>query len=64
MRDLFSNQHRALYQFGGFHELSQITEDEWHEGLGERFAQDECTFDEEALSASSPRARDTRGRRC
>ena len=49
MRDLFSNQHRALYQFGGFHELSQITEDEWHEGLGERFAQDECTFDEEAL---------------
>ncbi len=49
MRDLFSNQHRALYQFGGFHELSQITEDEWHEGLGERFAQDECTVDDEAL---------------
>ena len=49
MRDLFGNQHRALYQFGGFHELSQITEDEWHEGLGERFAQDECTVDDEAL---------------
>jgi hypothetical protein len=49
MRDLFSNQHRALYQFGGFHELSRITEDEWRAGLGERFAQDECTVDEEAL---------------
>ena len=49
MRDLFSNQHRALYQFGGFHELSRITEDEWRAGLGERFAQDDCTVDEEAL---------------
>lgn len=49
MRDLFSNQHRALYQFGGFHELSRITEDEWRVGLGERFAQDDCTVDEEAL---------------
>jgi AAA+ ATPase superfamily predicted ATPase len=49
MRDLFSNQHRAFYQFGGFHELSRITEDEWRAGLGERFAQDECTVDEEAL---------------
>jgi len=49
MRDLFSNQHRALYQFGGFHELSRITEDEWRTGLGERFAQDRCTVDEEAL---------------
>jgi hypothetical protein len=49
MRDLFSNQHRALYQFGGFHELSPITEDEWRIGLGERFARDDCTVDEEAL---------------
>ena len=49
MRDLFSNQHRALYQFGGFHELSRITEDEWRTGLGERFARDGCTVDEEAL---------------
>ena len=49
MRDLFSNQHRALYQFGGFHELSRITEDEWRTGLGERFAQDDCAVDEEAL---------------
>jgi hypothetical protein len=49
MRDLFSNQHRAFYQFGGFHELSLITEDEWRIGLGERFAQDGCAVDEEAL---------------
>ncbi len=49
MRDLFSNQRRALYQFGGFHELSRITEDEWSAGLGERFAQDGCTVNEEAL---------------
>jgi len=49
MRDLFSNQHRALYQFGGFHELSRITEDEWRTGLGERFAQDGCTVDDEAM---------------
>jgi hypothetical protein len=49
MRDLFSNQRRALYQFGGFHELSRITDDEWRAGLGGRFAQDGCTVDEEAL---------------
>src|SRR5579884_2118724 len=49
MRDLFSNQRRALYQFGGFHELSPITADEWHAGLRERFEQDGCTIDEEAL---------------
>jgi len=49
MRDLFGNSHRALYQFGGFHELSRITEDEWRTGLGARFAQDGCTVDEEAL---------------
>jgi hypothetical protein len=49
IRDLFSNQHRALYQFGGFHELSPITDEEWRGGLGERFARDGCTVDEEAL---------------
>lgn len=49
MRDLFSNQRRALYQFGGFHELSPITDDEWHDGLRERFTQDGCTTDDEAL---------------
>jgi hypothetical protein len=49
MRDMFSNERRALYQFGGFHELSPITEDEWRQGLRERFAEDDCTVDEEAL---------------
>jgi hypothetical protein len=49
MRDLFSNQRRALYQFGGFHELSPITDDEWHNGLRERFERDGCTTDDEAL---------------
>jgi hypothetical protein len=49
MRDMFSNERRALYQFGGFHELSAISEDEWRQGLRARFEQDDCTVDEEAL---------------
>ncbi|HET9162489.1 MAG TPA: ATP-binding protein [Solirubrobacterales bacterium] len=49
MRDMFSNERRALYQFGGFHELSPISEEEWHRGLRERFEEDECRIDEEAL---------------
>lgn len=49
MRDLFSNQQRALYQFGGFHELSPISEQEWHEGLNARFEEDGCTVDPEAI---------------
>jgi hypothetical protein len=49
MRDMFGNERRALYQFGGFHELSPISEEEWREGLRNRFEQDDCTVDEEAL---------------
>ena len=49
MRDMFSNERRALYQFGGFHELSLISEEEWCRGLRERFEEDECIVDEEAL---------------
>jgi AAA+ ATPase superfamily predicted ATPase len=49
MHDLFSNERRALYQFGGFHELSPITEEEWRQGLRGRFEQDDCTVDDEAL---------------
>jgi len=49
MRDLFSNERRALYQFGGFHELSPITAEEWRQGLLTRFKQDDCAADEEAL---------------
>jgi len=49
MRDMFSNERRALYQFGGFHELSSISEEEWRQGLRVRFEEDDCTVDEEAL---------------
>lgn len=49
MRDMFGNERRALYQFGGFHELSPIREEEWREGLRDRFEQDDCMVDEEAL---------------
>lgn len=49
MRDMFSNERRALYQFGGFHELSPISVEEWRQGLRERFEQDDCVVDEEAL---------------
>ncbi len=49
MRDMFGNERRALYQFGGFHELSPITEEEWRQGLRERFEEDDCAVDEEAL---------------
>ncbi len=49
MREMFGNQHRALYQFGGFHELSPISDQEWHAGLRERFAADGCEVDPEAL---------------
>lgn len=50
MRDMFSNERRALYQFGGFHELTPISADEWHQGLRERFSQDDCAVDDEALT--------------
>jgi type II secretory pathway predicted ATPase ExeA len=49
MRDMFSNERRALYQFGGFHELSPIADDEWREGLRDRFERDDCIVDAEAL---------------
>jgi hypothetical protein len=50
MRDMFSSERRALYQFGGFHELAPIAEEEWREGLRARFALDGCTVDDEALA--------------
>ncbi len=49
MREMFTSENRALYQFGGFHELSPITDVEWREGLRERFKQDDCSIDDEAL---------------
>jgi hypothetical protein len=49
MRDLFSNRRRALYGFGGFYDLSPISEAEWHAGLAGRFQADEITADDDAL---------------
>ena len=49
MRDLFTNRQRALYGFGGFHDLSPITTQEWHDGLSARFAEDRVQADPDAL---------------
>ncbi len=49
MRDLFTPSHRALHQFGGFHDLRPIDRDAWIEGLGERFRADDCSIAEGAL---------------
>ena len=50
MRDLFTPSHRALHQFGGFHDLRPIDREAWMAGLIERFAADDCTFAQGALS--------------
>jgi hypothetical protein len=50
MRDLFTPSHRALHQFGGFHDLRPIDRDAWTAGLAERFAADGCSFEDGALS--------------
>ena len=49
MRDLFTNRQRAFYGFGGFMELTPILVDEWRAGLTERFAEDGCQVEREAL---------------
>jgi hypothetical protein len=49
MRDLFTNRQRALYGFGGFHDLTPITKREWQEGLAARFAEDHARVDPDAL---------------
>jgi hypothetical protein len=49
MRDLFTPAQRALYQFGGFHDLRPIDTDAWRIGLSERFAADGCDVDPTAL---------------
>lgn len=49
MRDLFTNRRRALYGFGGFHELSPITPGEWQHGLEKRFAKDDVHAYADAL---------------
>lgn len=50
MRDLFTPSHRALHQFGGFHDLRPIDSDAWTAGLAERFAADDCAVEEATLS--------------
>lgn len=50
MRDLFTASHRALHQFGGFYELRPIDSDAWAQGLGERFAADDCEVRPSALA--------------
>jgi hypothetical protein len=50
MRELFTPSHTALHQFGGFHALRPIDEDAWVDGLGERFASDDCTVERAALA--------------
>jgi hypothetical protein len=49
MHDLFTPTHRALHQFGGFHDLRPIDREAWLEGLARRFAADDCVIGVEAL---------------
>lgn len=49
MRDLFTNRRRALYGFGGFHDLTPITTGEWSAGLAARFTEDAVRTHPEAL---------------
>jgi uncharacterized protein len=49
MRDLFTPAHRALHQFGGFHDLRPIDADAWRAGLSERFVADGCEVEPGAL---------------
>jgi hypothetical protein len=50
MRDLFVPRQRALSQFGSFYDLRPIEPEDWARGLQERFAADNCTIDEHALT--------------
>jgi hypothetical protein len=50
MRDLFAPGRRAFSGFGSFYSLRPIEPEEWHAGLGERFAEDGCTVTDAALA--------------
>ncbi len=39
MRDLFDEEKRAFYKFGGWRELQPIAQEEWLKGLSDRFAE-------------------------
>jgi uncharacterized protein len=49
MRDLFAPSRRAFSGFGSFYSLRPIQEEEWRDGLGDRFAADGCTVAPAAL---------------
>jgi hypothetical protein len=50
MRELFVPSQRALHQFGAFHQLRPIDAEAWADGLGARFAADDCTIGAAALT--------------
>ncbi|MGZ6608647.1 MAG: AAA family ATPase [Solirubrobacteraceae bacterium] len=50
MKDLFAPSERALSQFGSFHELTEITGQEWGDGIRERLQRDRTSITEDALS--------------
>lgn len=49
MRDLFGPSERALSQFGSFHDLAEISTEEWLAGLRSRFERGATHVDDEAL---------------
>jgi uncharacterized protein len=49
MRDLFAPGNRAFSGFGGFYELTEISADDWRDGLRERFKADDCEIDDLVL---------------
>ncbi len=49
MRDLFAPQDRAFSGFGGFYTLRPIAEEDWRDGLRERFQADGCEIADDAL---------------
>jgi DNA-binding transcriptional ArsR family regulator len=49
IRKIFSVD-QPLGHFGGFYELSPISDSDWHEGLGERFERDSCSIADDALT--------------
>jgi uncharacterized protein len=49
MRDLFGPGKRGLSGFGSFYKLGVIDDEEWRDGLVERFAADGCTITDPAL---------------
>ena len=50
MRDLFAPSRRAFSGFGSFYSLRPIEAEEWRAGLAARFAEDDCTVDDAALT--------------